>query len=251
MQFADYRSYSAGDDPRQVDWNVYARGGNLVVRLFEEESQLDIHVVVDASRSMDFGAPSKFDAARRIAAALGHVALAQFDRLYLTAIDDRAGPTTGPLSGKDQASLLFAAVERMAPARGSDLASSLQAFAARFASVGLTILISDLMTPTWERGLRALSRRGHEIAVIHVLAPEEVMPTAGEELRLIDRETGRHVEIHLDDVALDAYARRFAAWTGAIERFCHDRAIRYARVDSDTPLETVLFDGLRRRGLVA
>jgi uncharacterized protein (DUF58 family) len=252
MQFADYREYASGDDPRLVDWNVYGRSGHLFVKLFEDEALLNVHLLVDVSRSMDWGEPNKLDAARRLAAALGYVALARFDRLYLAPLDEDAGPTLGPLWGRDQAAKLLDALAAWRARRATDLERAVLGYLRTAGRrPGLTILISDLLSPTWEGGLRALLRRRHELAVVHLLCPEEVHPPSGEELRLIDRETGRHLEIHLDGPALDAYARRFAEWTGAIERFCADHGAAYCRVDSDAPLETTCFETLRRRRVLA
>jgi uncharacterized protein (DUF58 family) len=252
LQFVDYRQYTLGDDPRQVDWNAYGRTGHLFVKLFEDEAMLTVHLLVDVSRSMDWGEPNKLDAARRLAAALGYVALARFDRVYVASLDDDAGKTVGPIWGRDRAGQLFDALSALESSRPTDLDRALRAYATRGGrSPGLAIVISDFLSPTWEPGLRALLRHRYELAVIHLLAPEEVRPPIGEELRLVDRETGRPIEIHLDQVALDQYARRFAVWTGAIERFCVDHAAAYARVDSDTPIEAALFDSFRRRRVLA
>jgi uncharacterized protein (DUF58 family) len=252
LQFVDYRQYALGDDPRQVDWNAYGRTGHLFVKLFEDEAMLSVHLLVDVSRSMDWGQPNKLAAARRLAAALGYVALARFDRVYVSGLDDDAGRTVGPIWGRDRAGQLFDALSALRAERATDLDRALRAYSTRAGrSPGLAVVISDLLSPSWEPGLRTLLRHRHELAVIHLLAPEEVRPPIGEELRLVDRETGRPLEIHLDQVALDQYARRFADWTGAIERFCIDHQAAYARVDSDTAIETALFDSLRRRRVLA
>jgi uncharacterized protein (DUF58 family) len=252
LEFVDYREYNLGDDPRQVDWNAYGRSGHLFVKLFEDEALLDVHVCVDVSRSMDWGEPNKLEAARRLAAAIGYVALARFDRVRAVALDDAASPAVGPFWGRDQASRLFDGIAAWRSTRPTDLEAAVKNHLTRAGRTpGLAIVISDLLSPTWEAGLRALLHRRHEVAVVHVLAPEEINPPIGEELRLVDRETGRHVEIHLDAFALDAYAQRFATWTRAIERFCADNRVRYVRVDSNTPLETALFESLRKRGILA
>jgi uncharacterized protein (DUF58 family) len=265
IQFADYREYAVGDDPRLVDWNVYGRSGHLFVKLFEDEALLGVHLLVDVSRSMDWGEPNKLDAARRLAAALGYVALARFDRLYVAPLDEEVGPTLGPLWGRDQAAKLIDGLSGWRAHRATDLGRALGGYARSTGRrPGLAIVISDFLSPSWEDGLRALLRRRHELAVVHLLCPEEVRPAApaagssqaggvgpGDELRLIDRETGRHVEIHLDAAALDAYARRFAEWTGAIERFCAHHGAAYCRVDSDAALETTCFETLRHRRVLA
>jgi uncharacterized protein (DUF58 family) len=248
LQFVDYREYNLGDDPRQVDWNAYGRSGHLYVKLYEDEALLDVHLCVDVSRSMDWGEPNKLDAARRLAAALGYVALARFDRVQATALDDGAHHTVGPVWGRDAAPRLFDGIAAWRAVGPTDLEAALRSYVGRAGkSPGMAIVISDLLSPTWEGGLRALLRHRHEVALIHLLAPEEITPPIGEELRLLDRETGRHVEIHLDAFALDAYAQRFATWTTAIERFCADHRICYARVDSDTSVETAVFEVFRKR----
>jgi len=256
IQFADYREYAFGDDPRLVDWNVYGRSGHLFVKLFEDEALLAVHLLVDVSRSMDWGEPNKLDAARRLAAALGYVALARFDRLYVAPLDEDVGPTLGPLWGRDQAAKLLEGLAGWRARRATDLGRALGGYAGSTGRrPGLAIVISDFLSPTWEDGLRALLRRRNELAVVHLLCPEEVRPGGpsgpGEELRLIDRETGRHVEIHLDAPALDAYARRFAEWAGAIERFCAHHGAAYCRVDSDAALETTCFETFRHRRVLA
>lgn len=252
IQFADYREYAAGDDPRLVDWNVFGRSGHLFVKLFEDEALLHVHVLVDVSRSMDWGEPNKLDAARRLAAALGYVALSRFDRLYVAPLAEDVGAALGPLWGRDQASTLMETIGGWRPRGQTDLGRALGGYArGPGRHRGLVLLISDLLSSTWEAGLRALVRQRHEVAVLHLLCREEVSPPLGEELRLIDRESGEHVDIHLDSLALDAYARRFAEWTVAIERFCGDHGAAYCRVDSDHLLETVCFDTLRRRRVVA
>ena len=252
LEFVDYREYTLGDDPRQVDWNAYGRSGHLFVKLFEDEALLDVHVCLDVSRSMDWGEPNKLDFARQLAAALGYVALARFDRVRAVGLDDGPGQSVGPLWGRDQAAHLLDAIAGWRSTRPTDLESALRAYTARAGRTpGLAILVSDLLSPTWEGGLRALLRGRHEVAVLHVLAPEEVNPPIGEELRLVDRETGRHVEVHLDAFTLDAYARRFADWTRAVERFCADHRVAYARIDSDASLETTLFQTLRKRRVLA
>ncbi len=251
LQFADFREYVAGDDPRQVDWNVYGRSGNLVVKQFEDESRMDVHILVDVSRSMEFGTPSKFDTARTLGGLLGHIALTGFDRVVVVPIDRVAGAPIGPLAAREQSGHVFQSLERWSVGGESDLGRALTAYVNGVgARPGVMILISDLMTPTWEAGLRALVRGHHQVAIVHLLAPEEVFPAGGEELRLLDRESGKTVEVHVDRVTLDAYARRFAEWIGAIEHFCHKHGARYARANSDQPLESLLFDGLRRRGVL-
>jgi uncharacterized protein (DUF58 family) len=250
MQFADHRSYVAGDDPRQVDWNIYGRSGQLFVKQFEDEQVLTVHLLVDVSRSMDWGEPNKLDCARQIAAALGHVALASHDRVFCTAIDSRTGATCGPVWGRESAATLTGMLQRLSATSASDLDAALAAFSAQTRLPGLVCLMSDLLDPGWERGLRRLVARRHDVVLLHVLAPSECNPPIGDDVRFVDRETGRAIEIHLDAVAIEQYAERFAAWTGEIEQFCQRHRVAYFRVQSDVRLESLLFDSLRRRGVL-
>src|SRR5215207_6082338 len=104
IEFVDYRHYTPGDDPRQVDWNIYRRSGNLYVKQFEEEEVLTAHILVDASRSMDWGSPAKADFAARLAAALGYVILAGSSRLVVGTLAGDTAKTFGPAWGRAQLS---------------------------------------------------------------------------------------------------------------------------------------------------
>ena len=249
IEFVDYRGYAPGDDPRQVDWNVYRRSGNLFVKQFEEEEVLTAHLLIDVSRSMDWGNPPKARYANRLAAALGYIVLAGASRLMASTLSGATATTFGPAWGRRQVTDLMTFLARE-PSRGeTDLDAALASYARR-AEPGLAVIVSDLLTPKFEQGLRRLLDRRFEVIVLHLLAPEEVEPPMGGDLTLIDREDGSEVAITLNQEALDRYAARFRAWTEGVESFCARHGIVYQRIRTSERLEYVLFDRLRRRGIL-
>ena len=259
LEFADYRHYVEGDDPARVDWNIYSRTDTLFVRLYEEEEVLNVHLLVDASRSMDWGDPPKLRYARRVAAALGYVALNASNRLYVWPLN-ATSTAYGPAWGRGRTGAMLAFIDEFrpnqvatpvvfgTPARAPDLDQSLATFTNR--GGGLAVLISDLLSPTWEKALTRLAARSAEVVVLHVLAPEELRPTLGGDVRLIDRESGAAVSVTLNNDAIRLYGQRLADWRNTIESFCARHGMGYVPIDTAMPLETLVFDTLRRRGIV-
>jgi uncharacterized protein (DUF58 family) len=250
LEFVDYRPYTSGDDPRQVDWNIYRRSGALFVKLFEEEEVLTVHLLLDSSRSMDWGSTNKLHFARRLCAALGYISLSSATRLQATSLAAGLSGSYGPAWGRRAMGGLLTFLETTTGAGETDLDAALQAYVARGREPGLAILISDLLTPKFETGLRRLLDRRYEIVVLQVLAPEEVQPPMSGDLTLIDRETGSEVPITLNQEAVERYRRRLAEWTAGIEQFCGRHEIVFQRLLSDERLEHVIFDTLRRRGVL-
>jgi uncharacterized protein (DUF58 family) len=259
LEFADYRHYVEGDDPARVDWNIFSRTDTLFVRLYEEEEVLNVHLLVDASRSMDWGEPSKLRYARRVAAALGYVALSSSNRLYVWPLS-ASSAAYGPAWGRGRAGAMLNFVEEFKPAQAGtpvifgtqpsppDLEQALNTFTSR--AGGLVVLISDLLSPTWERALSRLAGRSGETVVLHTLAPEELRPTLGGDVRLIDRESGAAVSVTLNNDAIRLYGQRLQEWRHTVESFCARHGMGYVPIDTATPLETLVFDILRRRGVV-
>jgi uncharacterized protein (DUF58 family) len=254
VEFADYRNYAPGDDLRHLDWNIYARLERPFIKLFEEEEDLAAHVVIDASRSMDWGDEpgNKFVYARRVAAALGYVALAAGDRLTVAATSaGRIAHASPAMRGSFQLHRLLALLESLTAWGTTDLDSSLREYALAARRVGLLFLISDLFSPGGYRdGLSTLQGRGYEVNLLHVLAPEEVEPALAGDLRLHDVETGLAQEVTVDGAMRRLYRRHLEAWRGEIESFCLGRGINYVAVETSLPFDTLILTHLRRRGMV-
>lgn len=264
LEFADYRHYVAGDDPSRVDWNILARTGSLFVRVYEEEEVLDVHLLLDVSRSMDWGEPNKLHYGRRVVAALGYVALSSAARLRVRLLDASGGTQAtvfGPAWGRARAAPLVQFLQRARPARDitplpvpglvpapPNLDAPLAGPAKR--TPALTIYLSDLLSPTWAQALRGLAARSGDVVVLHLLSPQELRPQLGGDVRLIDRESGATVPVTLNNDALRLYGGRLTAWQTEIEELCRRHHMGYAPVDTEVPVETLLFQTLRQRGVV-
>lgn len=255
IEFADYRDYVPGDDLRRVDWNVYARTERPYVKLHEEEEDLAVHILLDASRSMDWPvqgeAGHKLDFARRLAGLLGYLALAAGDRLAVTALRSDGLRRYGPARGRAHILPLFAWLAALDTGGVTDLNASLSYYALNAGRPGLAILISDMFSPSgYEGGLNALGARGYELAVAHTLAPDELDPPFAGDLRLIDAETQTPQDITLTPSLRGLYARRLAAWQEEIGAFCRAREANYIAVVTEDAPEEVILREMRHVGLV-
>jgi uncharacterized protein (DUF58 family) len=248
VEFADYRAYGHGDDLRYVDWNIYGRLDRLHVKLFVDEEDLCLHLLVDASASMGFGAPSKLDYAVRLAAALGFVGLVNHERVGLGILRERVAEGWAPTRGRKQILPLLNFLADVQPAGGTGLDDGLSNYAKRARESGLVVVVSDLLDPTgYERGIRALLERRFDVHVVHLLDPEEMNPSLGGDMRLIDSETGELRDLTVDGEALRAYRAQLHAFLERAETFCRAHEIGYHRVTTDTPVESFVVAQLRGR----
>ena len=250
VEFADYRTYASGDDLRQLDWNAYARLERLFVKLFVEEEDVTVHILVDASLSMAYGEPNKLDAARRAAAALGYLGLASMDRVSVAFLGDGTADGMRPMRGKRRALELFRFLSEPRHERTTGLAAAARTYAARMRGSGPLLLISDLMDPGYLNALRDLAGSRSQLSVLHLLAPQELDPEVPPDARLVDNETGQAVEVSGDDDLVERYRARLAEWQAEIASFVARRGGAYVQVRSDIDLADLLFDVLRRRRVV-
>ncbi len=252
MNFVDYREYVPGDDVSQLDWNVYGRLDHLVIKLFEDEQNVTVHLLVDNSKSMDWGEPNKLQLALQLAGSLGYIGLSTFDRVQCATFSDTVGASFGPARNQRDAHNLFAYLSDVKAAGETNFEASLGSYARQNRRPGLAIVFTDLLSHSnFEAGVKHLLERRYEVVLIHVLAPAEVNPGIGGDMKLIDRETGRFVDVTLNQRALNLYRERYQAWTASIESFCGRHGILYNRVETSEPIDKLLFQNFRRRGLVA
>lgn len=262
VEFADYRDYVQGDDLRRVDWNIYARLERPFVKLFEEEEDLSVHILLDASASMDWsGEPgssadhNKWLYARRVAAALGYIALGSGDRLTITLLKERGNGVLpdqfGPVRSKTQTLTLLRFLSAQQALGTTDLNRTLRTYALTAHRPGLTVLISDLFSPGgYQDGLGALLSQGHEGVLLHTLSPDEASPPLGGDLKLVDVETGHEQEVTIDAGMRELYGRRLQAWQDEINRWCGQRGAVYVPVTTDMPFDQLILFHLRQKGLV-
>ena len=279
-EFDDFRRYSAGDDPRHIDWNAYARFGKLFVKLFLEEEDLALHVVLDASASMQAGRPVKLDLAARIGAMLAYIGLAGQNRVAIT-VFGRAGMAQPARLPECRGGRHFPRVSRFvfdemvaAGSQGARAGSgggragadagfnaTLTEIARTSGTKGVFLIVSDfLLEEGYAEGLGAISSRGdYDLYALQVLAPEELEPErlsaeggsgfAGD-LRLTDIETSAHAEVTLSADLIKAYKRRLEGYQRELATQCAARGVRHIVVRSDTKPEEVVFGTLRRVGAV-
>lgn len=249
VEFADYRAYGVGDDLRYVDWNAFARLDRLHVKLFVDEEDLCLHLLVDGSASMDFGRPTKLAYAVRLAAALGFVGLVGLERVGVGVLRERSAEGWPPMRGRNQFPALLDFLTNVAPTGTTRLNEALATYAMRAREAGVAVVISDLLDPAgYEAGLRALQERRFDIHLIHLLDPEEMNPDFAGDFRLTDAETGEVRELSVDRDALRDYREKLHAFLERAEGFCRSQEIGYHRVITDTPVEEFVLTQMK--GLV-
>ena len=251
VDFADYREYHPGDDFRRIDYAAYARLDVLLVRLFEGEDDLQLRLLVDTSASMASG--GKLDQAKRVAAALGFVALVRRDPVSLHCFPlDRPGPR---FTGRAGVPALFAHLSTLSAEGATPFAAAATSLLARPGPAGLTVVVSDLLTPEWEAGISRLPARGGDVVVVHVLAGEELSPGAAADelagdLDLVDVETGERVAVSLSPRTLDDFERAASAWADGVAARCRRSGAAYVRLLADDDLESRLLGAWRTAGVL-
>jgi uncharacterized protein (DUF58 family) len=250
VEFSEYRQYTPGDDPRYLDWRLFARTDRYYVKRFEDETNLRCHIVLDTSRSMNYRSLdySKSEYARTAAATIAYFLGLQRDAVGLLTFEDRITDYLPPRHRPGHLRRLLAMLDREPRGRATDLAGPLEEIAATVKKRGLILLLSDLLAPA--DGLRSrlgyLRSRGHEVMVLRVLDPAEVAFTFGTPAMFQDLESGRELYIN-PDAARAGYLTRFTAHAAEIERACSDLAIDFRSITTDSPLELILFNFLKAR----
>jgi uncharacterized protein (DUF58 family) len=251
VEFADFRAYNRGDDLRRIDWNAYARFEKLYLKMFLEEEDLDITILVDASLSMNFGEPTKLRAATEIAGALGYIGLTNFDRVGVATFDTNVRRWFPPARGRGATGELFRFLENQTAAGRADLSVSMKRVANMARRSGVAIVLSDFLLPDgYETGLKTLAARGFEVTAIQILARHELEPDLTGDLKLVDAEDGSMREISVSSALLKTYHRHLETYCGDLRAFCLRYGIHYLKTSSDTPTERVFLRLLRNAGIV-
>jgi hypothetical protein len=264
VEFADYRNYVAGDDFRYLDWNLYGRLERLFLKLYEEERELPVRIFLDASESMTFGEPRKFDFARQVAAAVGYVALCGFDRVSVIAFPDPPPPAPGDsnpatrngelaargalrsVRGRKSAMQFFQNLGALTAGGPANLNEALRRGALEARQAGVAVVLSDFFDPAgYEAGLGALVGRGFQVDVVQILAPDELSPATYGDLRLVDSESGALQEVTFGKFRLKAYQQTVRSFIQRLREFCTARGVNFFTAGSDTDLPDLLLKQLR------
>jgi uncharacterized protein (DUF58 family) len=251
IEFADYRNYTRGDDTRFIDWNIYGRLDRLFLKLFIEEQDLYLYLLVDTSKSMAFGEPNKMHYAKQLAAALGYIGLSSLDKVGVAAFDDEARNFFAPTRGKSQVWRLLRFLNGLQADGQTSLLNVCKGFVVRRPIKGIVVLISDFLDGQgYEEALKWFLRGSYEVYVIQLLAPEEIEPTLRGHLELIDVETLWGVEVSVTDPLLRIYRKTLETFCGGIKSFCTQYGMNYILARTSTPFDRLILDVLRRRGLL-
>ncbi|HEX3593745.1 MAG TPA: DUF58 domain-containing protein [Polyangiaceae bacterium] len=251
VEFADHRDYAPGDDFRFVDWNVYQRFGKLLVRLYEEEEDLQISFIVDCSASMGFGPGKKFDQARRLAAALAYVGLANLDRVAAYGVSDELVAEMPPTRGRARIFKVFRFLTELEPGGVTNLAEAIGVVAARQKRRGLVVLLSDLYDPNgFERGINVLRYNKLEPYVVHVTDTADARPALRGDVHLYDVETGDEREVTVTDALLSRMEGAYKEYLADIERFCVKNQVPYFNADVGVPFDELVLRVFRRGGFL-
>jgi len=251
VEFADFRQYVPGDDLRFIDWNLFARLERLYLKLFLEEEDLHFYALIDTSGSMDFGEPTKLQYGKQLAAALGFIGLCRADRVKIESLGTssrKPGPT---LRGRSSLWRMQEYLDGIQAGENVSLVEGIKNFCLRNSGKGILVLISDLMDKEgYEKALRFLVAQQMDVYLLHVLCPEELNPEIKGDLKLIDCEDEDVAEITVSRPLMDKYKRTLATFIDGAREFCTRRGMSYLMVSTETPVETLVANYLRKRGLV-
>ncbi len=238
MEFMEYRRYHPGDEIRYVDWHVYGRTNRLFIKLFHAEKDLTLHILIDVSGSMKAGALAKSEYAKKIAAALAYMGLANHDQVGLTAFSDTIGPFLSPEQGQSVYMSMLNTLSALIPAGRTDFNGSLKAFAGGGNKPGHAVIISDLLDPAgFKEGLNAMLYSKFSLSLIQVLDPMEINPVLNGSITIQDVETKEEGTFFIDEKAVAQYRKRMAAYLAQIDSFCKKQAIDYHLVHTGLPFE--------------
>lgn len=245
-EFLEHRPYGPGDDLRRIDWAAYARTDEPVMKVFRAEEDVVVRVLLDGSASLDFasfagGGPTKLEIARKVAAAIGYMALARSERAQLHPATEATAPPIA--TGRGRAGLVgFLRTLGAVEAKGSAaLAVAIDAVVRRSSRPGMLALVSDFLDPGPVLDALARARaRGHDVALVHVIAPDELDPELEGDLVLEDAESGDRVDVSIDGRSLGEYAAQVQGLLQELRSHAKRLGATYVVCRTDESLEGVM-----------
>ncbi|MCC5822209.1 MAG: DUF58 domain-containing protein [Phycisphaerales bacterium] len=262
VEFADHRPYALGDDLRHIDWNIYGRLDRLFMKMFLEEEDLSLHIVIDASASGDTGEPNKFYYMQQVAMSMAYIGLVNLNRVAVTALgtrdtavapmgDQGIAGTIRDLRGRRRTQDIARFLCSLTPEGTTDFGRAAKRIAMTRRGKGIMLVLSDFfMKEGYETGLRLLSGRGYDVFALQILSPQEVEPEIAGDLRLVDIEDQDHAEVTISAPLLKKYKQNLSAYCEDLRTFCARREITALTIRTDTPIDTLILDYMRKRGLL-
>lgn len=250
-EFHDYRDYAAGDDVRYVDWNIFARIQRPYLKLYRHEEELHVVIILDASASMQFG--EKFVRAKQLAAAFATMGLMNLEQVSLYACQ-QAGQTPvllPPCTGKISLRRVLQFLESISTGGDFPIEVAVDDVLKHHRGRGVAVVLSDFLTfGSVERPFNQLFSAGLEVFAVQVLSPEELRPELNGDVRFVDCESQHTLDVSSGGDLLGIYHEHLQALQDGIAAACRQRSGRFLSLDATTPIETVIFDILRRKGWV-
>jgi uncharacterized protein (DUF58 family) len=253
LEFVDYRRYTPGDDLRSIDWNVYARLREVVVKAAPAEGHVDLALLLDGSRSMDDGTPSRFRYAQQLGAMLGTVALLGSDVVAVHMLADGGSWTGARLAAPHLVTELIEEVAGLPRGTRTDLAASVRDYRRGAEPADLAVLLSDGLAepgPLTE-AVDELGASGRAAAFVHLVEGEAAMAALEGAFELEDRETGERLVVEVTPRVRATYEERVRGASAALQETCADRGVTYVRAPTDVPPLDLLFGAARDTGLVS
>jgi uncharacterized protein (DUF58 family) len=252
IEFMDYREYQPGDDLRHLDPHLHARTGGYFVRQYAVYRQLPVAIIVDGSASMNFGTPTKFEFACRLASALAFTGLAGGDVVELGVYAKERLLWSPRVRGVRRAPVIFDWIDAHSPG-GGGFSDALGAALPRLRRRGLTIVLSDWWVDDPEADLKVLGAMNQEIIAVHIVSPQELDPVqlgAGE-VRLVDAESGHEIELSMDENVVNSYRTAQRVWQERLQRQIASQSGRYLPVRTNMSVDRLLLHDWRQLGLIS
>lgn len=242
-EFLEHRPYAPGDDLRRIDWLAFARTGEPIFKLFRAEEDVIVRLVVDASASLgeSAGEPSKLEMAKRIAAAIGYMALADSERAQVMAASEGLAFVSAPSRGRNALPKLLRDLDRVDVKSGTDLSRAIEQVIVRSSRPGMLVVISDFMdSGPFDSAITHAASAGHDVALVQVLSRDEVEPQWDGDYALVDVESNALVEVTMDAGALEAYLARLNQLVLGLRALAKKVQGTYVRMVTDEPLLPVV-----------
>ena len=254
MEFADYRRYSFGDDPRSLDWSAYLRLGKLFLKIYETEQHIPVRILLDHSESMDCenADESKFLYAQRLAATFAYLALLHLDTVSIVPFAEHLNKPLIVSGGRDRLWPVLQFLGEHSCAGGTNLFGAAKEFLGNFKSRGIVFMISDFFDEQGaENAVEMLRSAGHDFVLLQVHSAEEQRPSAAGELILEDAETGKHRTVDCSPASTAAYEKKFLEFSARIRRMALRNGGRYARAVTNIPYQEFVLRSLRSGQVLA
>jgi uncharacterized protein (DUF58 family) len=251
VEFADYRNYVVGDDLRFIDWNVYARLDRLFLKLFLEEEDLALYVLIDMSKSVDYGNPGKSLYIKQVAAALGYIGLVNYNRVVIAAMAENIVAETGALRGRRRVAQMIDFVSKLEPAGPSHFANACKRFALSHRQRGVCVVLSDFYDKGgYENGLRYVAGGKYDLFCVQTLSPQEIEPDLQGDLKLRDMEDDDTAEVSITQPLIKQYKANLNAYCLSLKDYITRRGGTYLFTSTAVPFDTLVLNYMRERGLL-